>query len=85
MSIYRSIHTFKSIPINKILGRKCILKIQKYIYLATQEFNKLEAVKYQRMLLSLKKEILMIALSQVINHFKKKYIYQNLIIISCLL
>lgn len=76
MSIYHSTKYCNVIRFDISLASKSILTIQKLIYLATRKYQSNQVSRYQRKLLCLKEEILLVSLYQVIKNIKKKGIYQ---------
>ena len=71
---YKVIDYSNRLKINLNLVNKSISKIQKCIYLATKDYHTSLVHKYQRKLLCLKKEVLLIVLYKLIKKIKKKYI-----------
>lgn len=67
------------VQINMSLIELSVLKIQKYIYQATEKCNLSDIYKYQRIFLS-SKEFLLITIHKIINVIKKKFAYLNFII-----
>jgi hypothetical protein len=78
MSTNKIIDYFNGFTICLELINKPILDIQKNIYMATKEYNKINACKYQRKLLSLKKGILLSILLKIINNIKKNKLIKTL-------
>lgn len=65
---------FFAAQINIKLAERSILKIQRYIYLATRRNSIAKVNEHQRKLLLLREEILLVTLYRLINKIKKKFL-----------
>ena len=82
MLICENINHFHKLKINIKLINESIIKVQKKIYFFAKEHNISQAYKYQRKLLQLNKEVLLVVLFRLINKLKKKFLNQDLIVKS---
>jgi len=75
-----STNYFKVMKLDISLVSIPVRKIQKLMYLATRKYQSSQLSKYQRKLLSLKEEVLLLSLYKVINNIKKKFMSHLFII-----
>ena len=80
MLIYENRNHFHGLKVNIRLINESIVKVQKKIYFFTKEQNISQVYIYQRKLLQLKKEVLLVVLFRLINEIKKKDLNQRFII-----
>jgi len=85
MFIYNSAYHLKKKQINQESIKELVLKIQKYIYLASRECHQIRASKYKRLIIFFKKETVLIALYNLLENLKKKYTCQSIIVTNSLL
>ena len=72
MFIYNSAYHLKKQQINQESIKQLVLKIQKYIYLASRECHQIRVSKYQRLIIFFKKETILMILCKLLDNLKKK-------------
>ena len=78
MFVYENKKNFEKFKISIGLASRLIEKLQKLIYVATKEYNIKKIGIYQKILILLRKEILLIVLSQSVHKIRQKFYLSNL-------